>query len=91
MKVVHTTVLSRALDDGMFPSDTFLVISAIDCVDLVYKVISNLFRYSFEGLCHPGGQTEEALYSPEASPQVSTQGDSSQCDAIRRVTLLLMY
>lgn len=81
MTVAHTIVLSRALDGGMFPSDTFLVISAIDCVDMVYNSISNQFRYSFEGWHHhPGGQIEEILCSPEAFPQVLSQAGFKQCD-----------
>lgn len=75
MTVAHTTVLSRALDEGSFPSDCFLIISALDCIDTVYKVISSQYKYSFEGLRHLlEGQTDDDVqHCPEALPQVLTQ------------------
>ena len=58
--VAHTTILSCALDEGSFPLSAFLFISALDCIDAVYKLISNSFAYSFEALRHSSNEQTDA-------------------------------
>lgn len=52
MTVARTTLLSTALDEGSYPSDAFLYVSALGCIDTVYKLISNTYSDSFEKWRH---------------------------------------